>query len=64
MPFARSSRLSILAICLACAACDAKPREDRSSVTVKLPPARPYTPEPSFSFGKQSSDLPEVRQQG
>jgi hypothetical protein len=39
------------------------PKNDRSSVTVRLPPARPATPEPSFSFGRQSSAIP-VRSDG
>jgi hypothetical protein len=30
---------------------NAPPRNARATVTVKLPPARPYIPAPAFSFG-------------
>ena len=44
-------RLALAAVALVVGACDA--RRDtvaQSSVTVKLPPARAYSPEPAFSF--------------
>jgi hypothetical protein len=58
-----SRRAAFLSLCLACAACGGQ-REDHSSVTVKLPPARPYTPEPSFSFGRQTTEIPVDKQAG
>jgi len=41
-----------MGIALAGAACgESAPQASAASVTVKLPPAKPYTPAPSFSFG-------------
>jgi hypothetical protein len=51
----RSPRPTLMPLLLALAlvpnACDAGPNDAaRDSVTVKLPPARPYVPGPGFSF--------------
>jgi hypothetical protein len=45
-------RLAImLMLGLAAVGCGSeRPTTDRSSITVKLPPAKPYTPAPAFSF--------------
>jgi hypothetical protein len=38
-------------LALATVACDARPDQSaQSSITVKLPPARPHTAAPAFSF--------------
>jgi hypothetical protein len=63
MPLALALRLLALSSCLMSAACSQDSRRsDRSSVTVKLPPVRPYAPQPSFSFGQQTGDLPLVKE--
>jgi hypothetical protein len=59
MPF-RKLIVPLLAMALASTGCHARiEHESRSSVTVKLPPARAATPRPGFSFdsldGKQAS---------
>jgi len=55
----------MLTMVLAAAGCGSeRPRPDRSSITLELPPAKPYTPAPAFSFKsqhKQSAALAPVR---
>ena len=42
----------LMATTLAVTACgESPPQASAASVTVKLPPAKPYSPAPSFSFG-------------
>ena len=44
-------RLVLAALALLASACDAgRDTVAQGSVTVKLPPARPHSPEPAFSF--------------
>lgn len=46
------TKLIVIAIALAVAACgNSPPQASAASVTVKLPPAKPYSPAPHFSFG-------------
>ncbi|HVI05839.1 MAG TPA: hypothetical protein VM711_07080 [Sphingomicrobium sp.] len=53
----------LIVLALAASACDAR-QEDagQGSVTVKLPPARPYAPQPAFTFNSQNKPLPESDQ--
>jgi len=52
MPRAALFRSSMVVLALLVPACDkAPPRQSSASVTVKLPPPRPYVPQPAFSFG-------------
>jgi hypothetical protein len=44
-------RLVVAMIALALVGCDRMQAQQSASVTVKLPPARPYAPQPAFSFG-------------
>jgi hypothetical protein len=45
-------RVMIIAVMLTAGGCgEASKAQAQASVTVKLPPARPYTPKPAFSFG-------------
>jgi hypothetical protein len=60
----KSSAAALTALALAASACDRLPqrfhgRGAPSSVTVKLPPARPATPAPGFAF-----DAPQAAAQG
>ena len=49
---AMAGRVLTIALLLAAGGCqDASKRQSQASVTVKLPPARPYSPAPAFSFG-------------
>jgi hypothetical protein len=43
----------VIAVALTVTACGKSPQQQASaaSVTVKLPPAKPYAPAPHFSFG-------------
>ena len=42
----------VIAVALSVSACgNSPPQETATSVTVKLPPAKPYAPAPHFSFG-------------
>jgi len=43
---------------LAAAGCGSgRPTPDRSSITVKLPPAKPYPPAPAFSFKSEQKEI-------
>ncbi len=47
--------LTSITVILGLIACDRPHRQPASSVTVTLPPARPYAPRPGFSFDKDSA---------
>ena len=45
-------QMAVIVLALSLANCrDSSGDVAQPSITVKLPPARPYTPEPAFSFG-------------
>jgi hypothetical protein len=51
----------LLATALVAAACDRQPDSTRSSITVKLPPARPAAPRPAFTFRAQQPPAKPIR---
>jgi len=51
----------LLAAALAAAACDRQPDSTHSSLTVKLPPARPAAPRPAFTFRAQQPPAKPIR---
>jgi hypothetical protein len=51
----------LLATALVAAACDRQPNPTRSSITGKLPPARPAAPRPAFTFRAQQPPAKPIR---
>jgi hypothetical protein len=48
----------MLILGLAAAGCGSgRPMPDRSSITVKLPPAKPFAPAPAFSFKSEQKSV-------
>ncbi len=53
----------LIVLALAASACDARHDDaGQGSVTVKLPPARPYAAQPAFTFNSQNKPPREIEQ--